>query len=308
MVKKIFLISTAVFILSFAPVCSFAQVPTPELPSNPPQDIRIFDVVTNLGNLILGISGAVVIVMVVVGGIRYVASGGSPALIEGAKKTLVSALVALAIIILSAGMLNTVNYILNSDGSISGGGSGGGGSGGSGGSGGGGSGGGDSGGNTSNLPTFVQNLIKDRKCTSIYQCSYGQSSKGYWCHTGGAEDNFYNNSGSILCNPSSTAGSTNNPRCQNLNIRSCSQVWPTSSGTGGGSGGGTTTNVPPDKTCAVDADCGCGILKGAAANSMCFIANVQYLAQPEKCSIPDFCSGITGQMTIKCVNKTCVQQ
>ncbi|MDO8507018.1 MAG: pilin [bacterium] len=171
------------------------DVPIPNIP--PPPNVELYKVLTNLANLILTIAGALVVVMVIIGGIRYIISAGNPQMVEGAKKTIIYALVGLAVIILSAAILNTVNFVLNKNGA---------------------------------------------------------------------------------------SGST--------------------TGTGTGNTTGTGTQALPEDSCSTDSDCACGIHK---IDKNCFFGNEQYVNTDPALACPDFCSGVGGNLTVKCVSDKCAQ-
>jgi len=59
----------------------------------------------------------------------------------------------------------------------------------------------------------------------------------------------------------------------------------------------------PETSCIVDSDCGCGKKKGT---DECFYGNKNYVDIEKQC--PDFCSGISGKLTISCEQNRCVQK
>lgn len=64
----------------------------------------------------------------------------------------------------------------------------------------------------------------------------------------------------------------------------------------------TTTSVPSLKYCMSDSDCACGVYVGTKE---CFYGNKYYVDTNKQC--PDFCSGIGGNLAIRCVNNECKQ-
>ena len=60
-------------------------------------------------NVILFVAGAASIIMIVIGGLRYVVSGGNPSAINDAKNTILYAIVGLVI---SVSAFAIVNYVL----------------------------------------------------------------------------------------------------------------------------------------------------------------------------------------------------
>lgn len=61
--------------------------------------------------------------------------------------------------------------------------------------------------------------------------------------------------------------------------------------------------MPEERSCDTDEDCSCGRHRGTGE---CFIGNRQYVVQGRPC--PDFCSGISGKLTIRCINNECKQR
>ncbi len=55
------------------------------------------------------------------------------------------------------------------------------------------------------------------------------------------------------------------------------------------------------KSCLTDSDCACG----KNANGECFYGNIQFVNASEQC--PDFCTGIGGNLEIKCISSGCKQ-
>lgn len=59
-------------------------------------------------NIVFGIAGAIALLMVTVGGLRYVLSHGDPGQIAAAKNTIIYALVGLVVCIAAIGIVNFV--------------------------------------------------------------------------------------------------------------------------------------------------------------------------------------------------------
>jgi hypothetical protein len=57
-----------------------------------------------------------------------------------------------------------------------------------------------------------------------------------------------------------------------------------------------------EKYCSKDSDCACGV---NIKTKSCFAGNKKYVDITKQC--PDFCSGIVGNLTTKCVNNLCKQ-
>lgn len=69
------------------------------------------DLNTIIGKIIdwvLGIAGAIALLFLIIGGVRYIISAGNPTQTEGAKKTIIYALVGLIVIILSYVLIKVV--------------------------------------------------------------------------------------------------------------------------------------------------------------------------------------------------------
>ena len=57
-----------------------------------------------------------------------------------------------------------------------------------------------------------------------------------------------------------------------------------------------------EKSCEATMDCACGTHIG---NGECFYGNAKFVNVSKQC--PDFCTGIAGNLEIKCLNSTCTQ-
>src|SRR5688500_19319399 len=73
----------------------------------------IFSTVTNV---LLFVVGAISVIMIIIGGLRYVLSGGNPANVTAAKNTILYALVGLIVALLSYAMINFVLTNFSADG------------------------------------------------------------------------------------------------------------------------------------------------------------------------------------------------
>lgn len=67
----------------------------------------------NFISVILALSGIVLFLMLVVGGFRYLVSGGDPKAVESAKGTLTQAIVGLVILVLAFLILKLIEAITN---------------------------------------------------------------------------------------------------------------------------------------------------------------------------------------------------
>lgn len=108
--------------LSVLASCFFLSLAFAQDPKTPNPSVTFSTKVTTIGSVIgviqkfgkwlLMIAGAVAIVMIVIGGLRYLVSAGNASQAEAAKKTIISALIGLILIILSAFMVKLVLALL----------------------------------------------------------------------------------------------------------------------------------------------------------------------------------------------------
>lgn len=68
-------------------------------------------VFTTIVNILLYIIGAIAVIMLIIGGIRYVTSGGDSAAVTGAKNTILYAIIGIIVAILAYAI---VNFVLTS--------------------------------------------------------------------------------------------------------------------------------------------------------------------------------------------------
>jgi hypothetical protein len=71
---------------------------------------RLNDVITNIVNVLSVIVGIVAVIMIIIGGFRYITSGGDSGNVSGAKNTILYAIVGLVIVALAQFI---VRYVLN---------------------------------------------------------------------------------------------------------------------------------------------------------------------------------------------------
>lgn len=76
----------------------------------------IMQVVVNVGNFILGIVGALVLLMYTVGGLMFLLSGFKPDWRETGKKTIINATIGLIIVFVSYAGITSLNAILRNQG------------------------------------------------------------------------------------------------------------------------------------------------------------------------------------------------
>ncbi len=106
MKKKLLGVSS--FMVSFLSAgVAFAQETTPKVKIKIPEDTSgdpissVVELIQKVGGWLLLIAGALVVVVLIFGGLRYLTSAGNSAQTEGAKKTIIYALIGLVIIIAS---------------------------------------------------------------------------------------------------------------------------------------------------------------------------------------------------------------
>lgn len=81
----------------------------------PAELIGVDGVFTNLSNIILGVVGALSVIMLIWGGLRYILSGGDSKKITDAKNTILYAIIGLAIAFLSYAI---IRFVLNALGAV----------------------------------------------------------------------------------------------------------------------------------------------------------------------------------------------
>lgn len=102
-IKKISF-SIIIFSLIVSPVLASAQTTLPQ----PLGGKNISDIVANIIQSLLGIVGVLALVMFIYGGIMWMTSGGSSERIEQGKKTIVWAVLGLAIVFFSYAILDFI--------------------------------------------------------------------------------------------------------------------------------------------------------------------------------------------------------
>ena len=86
------------------PMNVYGQIDPGERPDGTADDI--FDVFQTVANIMLALIGAVAVVMLIIGGFRYVASGGDSSAIEGAKNTILYAIIGIVVAFLAYAAIN----------------------------------------------------------------------------------------------------------------------------------------------------------------------------------------------------------
>jgi len=89
-----------------------AAVVLPNIPTITPARGTIENVLTNVLDWLLAIGGAVAVLVLVIGGIRYIVAAGNEAQIKEAKQTITYALIGLVVIILAWVIVRTINTYL----------------------------------------------------------------------------------------------------------------------------------------------------------------------------------------------------
>ncbi|MBP9828204.1 hypothetical protein KBC55_03550 [Patescibacteria group bacterium] len=90
----------------FAGICDSATAPCACRDVGQCQLDDILQLFVNVSILILGISGSIVLLMFVWGGLQWILSQGNPSMIESGKNTMINAAIGLAIIFGSYAMIN----------------------------------------------------------------------------------------------------------------------------------------------------------------------------------------------------------
>lgn len=75
-------------------------------------------VIQNLVNFAIAFVGALAVIFIIISGIRYITSGGDPKQVEGAKKTMMYAIIGLIVVILSFFIVNFVATFAGVAGSV----------------------------------------------------------------------------------------------------------------------------------------------------------------------------------------------
>ena len=64
--------------------------------------------ITNIVNILLFLAGAVAVIVIIIGGIRYVMSGGDAGQVQSAKNTILYAVIGLIVVIMAYAIVNFV--------------------------------------------------------------------------------------------------------------------------------------------------------------------------------------------------------
>lgn len=74
---------------------------------------QLIEMIQEVGGWLLVAAGALAVLFMIIGGIRYIISAGNPTQTEAAKKTIIYALVGVVVIALSTFMINAVIGLVN---------------------------------------------------------------------------------------------------------------------------------------------------------------------------------------------------
>ena len=107
----------AVFMLICAPLFSAAQFTLPDNSSTGlPGDSKASGFVFRILQILLTIAGIVAVVFLVIGGFRYITSGGNEEAAETGKKTIINAIIGIVVIILSFVIVRVIANALTQSG------------------------------------------------------------------------------------------------------------------------------------------------------------------------------------------------
>ena len=89
------------------------------------QPVNLFGnsgIFTSITNILLFVIGAIAVIMIIIGGLRYVTSGGNSASISAAKNTILYAIIGIVVALLAYAVINFVIGSFGTGGGMSGGG------------------------------------------------------------------------------------------------------------------------------------------------------------------------------------------
>lgn len=89
----------------------------PDAPGGLP-DVLIGEggVFSTIVNVVLLLVGAIAVIMLIIGGVRYIVSGGDSNAVEGAKNTILYAIIGIVVVFLSFALINFLTGALDQDG------------------------------------------------------------------------------------------------------------------------------------------------------------------------------------------------
>lgn len=105
----------ATFAVIMMPLLTAAQFAVPETRNTGlPAETKASDLLFRIINVLLAIAGLVAVIFLVIGGFRYITAGGNEETAEGAKKTILNAIIGIVVIILSFVIVRVItNAIVN---------------------------------------------------------------------------------------------------------------------------------------------------------------------------------------------------
>jgi type IV secretion system pilin len=108
--EKLKKLAGVIFGLSLPLIVSAQQILPPNNISNYPGNTgsRFTDIVFYLIRIALGITGIIAVAFIIYGGFRYITSAGNDEAAEGAKKTIINAIIGLIVVILSYVIISVV--------------------------------------------------------------------------------------------------------------------------------------------------------------------------------------------------------
>lgn len=104
-----------VFMILALPLVVGAQIKVPESGGTGlPNDSSVSDIILRIINIALAIAGLVAVLFLIIGGFRYITSGGNEETAEKAKKVILNAIIGIVVIILSFVIVRVIsNALLN---------------------------------------------------------------------------------------------------------------------------------------------------------------------------------------------------
>jgi hypothetical protein len=100
-------ISGALMLLPTVVLAQAGITPTTR-PTNLPTDVQFGSLLTKIINWFLGIVGLIAVLMLVIGGFRYLTSAGNDEAVGKAKTTILYAIIGIVIVILSYAIVSTI--------------------------------------------------------------------------------------------------------------------------------------------------------------------------------------------------------
>ncbi len=109
--------SFLILAITLVPDLAMAQTTTPTVSLSINENLKTFDQLIGLiqkaGGWLLIAAGALVVLFLIIGGIRYLVSAGNQEQVAAAKKTIINALIGLIVIVLSYFLVNLIINLLS---------------------------------------------------------------------------------------------------------------------------------------------------------------------------------------------------